>query len=66
MALKPNKIREIIITIYFHDKFDKDKLILFFQFETPKGEVFGEPLIGVIDVERNANPFDDEELDNVE
>lgn len=66
VSLKPNKIREIIITIYFPANFNKDKLILLFQFETPSGEIFGESLIGIVDVDYDANPFGDEELDNVE
>lgn len=49
--MKPNKIKEISLTVYIPANFDKEKIVLLFQFEDSNADRFGDPMIGIIDIE---------------
>jgi hypothetical protein len=39
------------MNVYLPHDYPKEKVVLFFQFENGEGKQFGEPLIGIIDVD---------------
>ena len=58
--LQPNEIREVVMNVYLPSNFKSEKVVLLFQFENSEGERFGDPMIGIIDVDL---PLEDE-IDN--
>ena len=49
--LQPGESREIVMNIYLPADFKREKIVLLFQFENSEGDRFGEPMIGIIDVD---------------
>jgi hypothetical protein len=50
--LKPGKVKEVIMNVYIPKEFLSSKVVLFFQFEDEEGQWFGQPLIGIIDIDQ--------------
>jgi hypothetical protein len=56
--LQPNETRQIVLNVYLPANFKSEKIVLLFQLENAEGERFGDPMIGIIDVDL---PLDEEE-----